>query len=149
MQSYVQIQAALDARLQSASGLSTAVFIAENTPAAASTGPTSSAKLYVRSTLLPNPSDVSTLGADGYVKVNGLYAIDVMGPLDKGYTNTKALADNIVNAFVRGTNLSLSGGDFITIENAFMSPNVTQGAWRQAGFYCVQVIVRWYGFVQP
>jgi hypothetical protein len=149
MQSYVQIQVALDGQLQTASGVSSALFIAENTPVAASTGPTSSLKLYVRSTLLPNPSDVSTLGADGYIKMNGLYAIDVMGPLDKGYTSTKTLADNIVNAFVRGTNIELSGGDFITIDNAYMSPNITQGAWRQAGFYCVQVIVRWYGYVQP
>jgi uncharacterized protein DUF4128 len=152
MQSYTKVQTALGVQLLTATGMSgptAALFIDENTPNYLTSQPSSSDKLYVRATLLPSPADVSTLGASGYVRMNGLYAIDVLGPLDKGYTATKTLADNIIAAFVRGTDLTTSDGEKVTIENSFMSPNVTQGAWRMAGFYAVQIQVRWFSFVLP
>ena len=151
MQSFTQIQLALDTQLLTTSGVggAGAAVIKENDPNFLTTAATSSAKTFVRSTLLPSPTDVSCLGADGYVRTNGLYAIDVIAPLDKGYAAPKALADDLLATFKRGTVLTLTNADTITVENSYMSPNVTSGAWRQSGFYCVQVIVRWYGFVQP
>jgi hypothetical protein len=152
-QSFTQVQQALDARLLTVPGITAsgmgANFTAENSPNWRTTAPDPTGKLWVRSTLRPYSTTNETLGQSGYVKVNGLYAVDVMSRIDSGYTAAKLMADAILAAFVRGTRLTLANGDALTIESASLAPDITQGAWRASGLYCVQVQVRWFGYVVP
>jgi len=151
-QSFTQIQQALDTQLLTVNGITngtTGNLISENQTMNLSSIPNFTTRTFVRSTLVPSTTTVETLGNAGYVKVNGLYAIDVIGPMDKGYLTVKPLADLVLAAFPRGLKLTLTNGDVITVAVASPSPNVAQGSWAMNKLYCVQVVVQFFGYVQP
>lgn len=158
-QAYTPIQVALDTRLLTVNGISTTSpaptgnFISENTafslsniannvkPSGFPTG-----IILVRSTLIPVAPSTETLGVGGYDKVSGIYAVDVMGPLGKGYMAVKQLADLVIAAFPRGLQLTDSIGNAWTMETTGMAPNITQGSWAMNKLYCAQVQVKWFGY---
>jgi Bacteriophage related domain of unknown function len=159
VQQYVPIQTALDTQLLAVSGIatwnpsnlngSTGNFFAENVTLDQDYFQNPSNLVLVRSTLIPLSPMNETIGIGGYDKISGIYAVDVMGQLDKGYTATKQLADLVVAAFRRGTQFTLSNGEVITVETTGMAPNVSQGAWAMNRLYCVQVQVKFFGYMQP
>lgn len=162
MQAYYPIQVALDARLLSgvnaitagslvqwSPSATTGNFFAENATFSLANVANTTNKVYARSTLIPVSPSTETLGVGGYDRISGFYAVDVMGALDKGYAATKQLADLVVAAFPRGLQLSLSNGEQITIETTGMAPNITQGAWAMNKLYCVQVQVKFFGYMAP
>jgi hypothetical protein len=154
MQAYYPIQVALDALLLNVSGITaynpangTGNFIAENQTIDLGDVPNTSATVFVRSTLIPVSPETSTVGIGGYDKVSGFYVVDCMGPLDKGYAQTKQLADTVIAAFTRGTIITLSNNEQITIEKTGIAQNVTQGAWNMNKLYALQVRVDWFGYM--
>jgi hypothetical protein len=154
-QNFTQIQQAFDSQLQTVMnattvpGISSIVLYTENEVSNFKMQPDTTSKLMVRATLVPAKTINETLGNLGYVSVNGLYAIDVIGQVNQGYTAVQLLADAVLAAFSRGQNFQLPNGDTITINIASPSPNTNQGAWTMKSLYCRQVVVEWFGYVQP
>jgi|SRR6185437_7597345 len=157
-QSYYAIQQALDAQfLNTNSGIGltqwsptnkTGTFFGENQTFSLDYFPSITGKIFARSTLVPMGPQTSTIGIGGYDKISGVYAIDVMGQLDKGYTATKQAADRVIAAFPRGLQLTLTTGDQITVETTGIAP-IQLGAWAMNKLYCVQVQVKWFGYMTP
>lgn len=156
-QAYYPIQQALDTQLLTVGGISqwaanntSGNFFAENQTFSLANIANPSGLVFVRSTLIPVSPVTSTLGIGGYDELSGVYAIDVMGQLDKGFATVKQMADTIIAAFPRGSQLTLpnSAGQ-ITVETTGMAPNITQGAWAMNKLYCVQVQVKWFGYFAP
>lgn len=126
--SYSTIQTILDTQLQT---VVTANLQLENT--------TRETKLidFVRSTLLPSQTEIVTLGATGYDRLNGLYQIDVFVKLGSGANAANVQADAIMAAFTKGTYLT-SGTTNVLIENKWRIPaRVLQN------FYQIPVFVQW------
>lgn len=161
MQAYTPIQQALDSQLLSgvngqtagtlsvwSSGNQTGNLFYENTGFSLAYFNNPTNLVAVRSTLIPISPATGTIGQDGYDLISGFYAVDVMGQMNQGYTATKQLADMVIAAFARGTQLTLSNEESITIEKTGFMPNVTQGAWAMNKLYCVSVRVDWFGYMQ-
>jgi hypothetical protein len=148
-QNFTQIQQALDTKILTVSGITTANLFTENETINFAMQPDITSKLAVRTTLIPTKTITETLGTAGYVSVNGIYAVDVMGAVNQGFTAVSLLADSVLAAFAHGSQLTLTNGDVITISSASPSPNTNQGAWTMNKLYCRQVIVEWFGFIQP
>lgn len=91
---------------------------------------------WCRSTLLPVETQELTIGSNGWVKVQGLYQIDLFYPNDAGYSTAAGIADNVITSFARG--LSLGTTTIVKIE---MSWRLPARSFQQ--FYQIPVSVRW------
>ena len=157
MQSFYQIQQAFDTALASVisanqtpgGGITSVTLYGENQVENFAVQPDITTKLGVRTTLIPTKTIVETLGPTGYVSVNGMYAIDVMGQVNTGYAGVQQLADIIMAAFPRAQIITLTNGDTINIATASPSTMTNQGAWTMNKLYCRQIIVEFFGYVQP
>lgn len=90
-----------------------------------------------RATLLPNQATQLTVGVNGKNTYSGLYQIDLFYPLDTGTAAVNAMADLVMEKFVRGDTLTVGG----------LTVHITI-SWREAGrrdepFYAVPVLVQW------
>jgi hypothetical protein len=148
-QSFYQIEQALDTRLLTVTGITTANLITENKGSDLSTIANPTGMVWVRPTLVAAKTTVETLGANGYIKPNGFYAIDVVGLLNQNYTQVKQLADLIMAAFPPGLILTLTNGDKLQIDVASPSQNVTEGSWSMNKYYATQVMVDWFVYTTP
>jgi hypothetical protein len=155
MQSFTQIQQAFDTALAAAlvgvtvPGITSITTYLENDVSNFATQPDITTKLALRTNLIPAPTVVETLGTDGYVNVSGIYAIDIFGAVNQGYVPVQTLGDVLLAAFSRGTILTLTNGDQVTISTSSPSATVNQGAWLMNKLYCRQIMVKWFGYVQP
>lgn len=129
---YATVQAALDAQLQTVTGLPALQL--ENT-----LYDTKGKALtpYCRATLLPSEAQPATVGVTGKNEYFGLYQVDLFYPLDKGKASVNAMADLVVAAFAR-TVLTTGTGNQVKL----------RAAWAEAGgqdgqYYRVPVLVRW------
>lgn len=95
---YQSISNLLDNHLSNSFGTELDIFT-ENKKVSAKASST-----WLRTTLLPNESDISTLGPTGYNRYSGLFQIDIWQPSDIGKNFT--YADSIINIFTRSTVLS-------------------------------------------
>ena len=96
---------------------------------------------WARSTLLPAETNIVTLGVTGYDELNGLYQVDLFYPSDSGFTAANTMADTVMGAFTKGTQLTGTG---INVE--------IDKSWRESGrtfdtFYNIPVLVSWRGYV--
>ena len=156
-QNFTQIQQAFDTALTTVisanqtpgGGITSVTLYSENKVMNFAMQPDITTKLGVRTTLIPTKTIVETLGPTGYVSVNGMYAIDVIGQINTGYTGVQLLADIILAAFPRATIMTLGNGDTINIATSSPSTNTNQGAWAMNKLYCRQVMVEFFGYVQP
>jgi hypothetical protein len=147
-QSLTQIQQAFDARMLTITGINTNNLFTENGGGINfALQPDITSKVAVRTTLVPSKTIVETMGSEGYVSVNGLYAVDVIGSTNQGIGIVAPLADLVLAAFPRGLNLTLTNGDTITV--ATSSPSPSHPNWSMNKLYCRQVIVEYFGYVQP
>jgi len=126
---YKNIQAALDGRVSSGTGLPALQL--ENTKNIAQSGVP-----FMRATFLPARSSQLTVGVDGKDLRLGLYQVDVFVPLNQGTSLANEYADVVMSLFPRGV-ITQSGTD-VHISSV----------WREAGrrvesFYQVPVMVRW------
>lgn len=99
---YTLIQQLLDARLETVSNLP--VLSKENTRKTDGKALTP----WVRSSLIPTIPNYTSLGADGLTEFRGLYQVSCFLPLGYGPDDGNTLADAIVNAFEKGTQLGTS-----------------------------------------
>jgi hypothetical protein len=91
-------------------------------------------KAWSRSTLIPNRSDIVTVGVNGLTELNGLYQIDLMFPADDKYTNCTKMADLVLAAFSVGLQLNT-----LMIRNSYPAA----GYATVPGYYTIPVIVEW------
>jgi hypothetical protein len=150
MQNFTQIQQAFDTKLLTVPGItaSNVTIYTENEVLNFLKQPDISGLIGIRTTLVPTKTIVETMGVGSYVSVNGFYAVDVFGPVNKGYATVSTMADAILATFAHGQQLNLVDGDVITLGLA--SPGTSnQGAWSMNKLYCRQVIVEFFGYVQP
>jgi hypothetical protein len=154
-QNFTQIQTGFDTALQTLlnsttiNGVNPIILYPENETINFAMLPDITSKLGVRTSLIPAKTIVETLGYNGYVSVNGIYAIDIMGVVNQGYTAVQELADIILGLFARSYQLTLNDGDVITVNTSSPAPNSSQGAWNMNKLYARQIIVEWFGFTQP
>ncbi len=126
-----EIKAALDAQLQTISGLP--ALQTENTRLDAS----SNLAGWVRATIAPAQSEVISLGVGAMKVVQGLYQVDVFCPMDKGDSTARTLADAVVDAFPIGLRLVQGSTTVIVdIASVMTAYNVNKN-------YCIPVRVRW------
>ena len=157
MQSYYQIQQALDTNLlDEVAGVSlwaanntSGNFFTENQPLATQYNNNLGTGVLLRSTLVPITPVNKTIGVDGYDELAGFYNVDVMGLRDKGYAYVKQMADSVIAAFPRGTILALATAGQITIEKSGIGVDIAQGGWKMDNLYCVRVRVDWFGYFAP
>lgn len=154
-QSLLQIQQAFDTALQAAvsattvSGITQIITYLENKTINLAMFPDMTTKLGVRTTLIPAKTIVETLGNQGYVSVNGNYAIDVFGQVNTSYVPVQTLSDTLLAAFPRGLIIPLQNGDQITVATSSPSVNTNQGGWSMGKLYARQIIVEFFLYTQP
>jgi len=124
---FLPIHQALDAQVQTVSGLPT--FTTEGTA--------SKPGEYTRGSFLPARTELPTF--DGVIqRGNGLYQIDVYIKSSKSYEVAIAMADTIIAAFVPASVLS-NGSTQVRVLNSY--PMAASNA--TPGYYRVSVIVEW------
>jgi len=106
---YTDIQLALDTQVQTVVGLPTIQL--ENTQ-----NSNKNKSTWTRTTLLPASTEIVTLGAQGYDRLNGLYRIDLFSQLNEGVTDASTMADLVLASFTKGARLT-SGSVVVVIEN--------------------------------
>jgi hypothetical protein len=155
-QNFTQIQQAFDTAVQTTisgitgiSGVASITFFPENRAINFAMLPDVTTSVGIRTNLIPAKTLVETLGTGSYVSIQGLYAIDIFTAVNQGYSGVQQVADALLAAFPRGLILTLTDGDNITINTSSPSSNVNQGAWLMNKLYCRQIIVQWFGYVQP
>tara|TARA_R100000951_G_C2598477_1_gene167399 strand:- start:64 stop:471 length:408 start_codon:yes stop_codon:yes gene_type:complete len=114
------MQAALDARLESMSGSYDIAW--PNVPYEPEANET-----YLRPTFLPTETLQSSLGATGKDFTVGIYQVDVFTVAGTGRT---AITDSIADHFKRGTNLTYNG-QTLRVQSVSISPAVIDGSWQQ------------------
>jgi hypothetical protein len=155
MQNLTDIQTKFDTALQTAvaaatvSGITQIIIYPENKTMNFDKLPDITTKLGVRLTLIPAKTIVETIGPNGFVSVNGNYAIDVCGQVNTSYVAVQTLSDTLLSAFSRGTKLTLTSGDVVTVMNASPSVNTNQGGWTMGKLYARQIIIEFQCFTQP
>ena len=127
--SYAQIQAELDAHLETLVGLPPLskenVLVQLNGTA------------FTRATLIPTTPVFGTLGTTGKTLRTGTYQVDVFVPENSGSATPNATADAIIAHFNKG--LALAGADVtVIIRKAWRSVAI-----RSDGYYNVPVSVEW------
>lgn len=76
---------------------------------------------FIRSTLGPAKSIISSLGINKIIKQQGLYQVDVFVPIDYSYIIGRTFADAIIAAFPPGF-LTLQSGSNLIINTAWSGP---------------------------
>ena len=146
-QNTTAIRQAFETQLLTVSGVSLANLIKENQTFnfAAVKDPTG--LVYVRTALRPNLTTVETLGGS-YIKSSGLWVVDVIGQLDKGYAPVTTLADSILAAFPSTLRLTLSNSDVLTVAVASPTDGGSQEAWNVNRLYAVTLTVEYFLYIQ-
>lgn len=119
MGTFANIQAALDTKLSSLSGLPAVCW--PNTKYTPVEGTT-----FLRPTLLPNTSDLATLTA--YQLHRGIYQIDIFVAAEKGPSAMLTLQDLIKSHFENGRRLT-AGSDVIYIQAISPGQGIRENAW--------------------
>ncbi|MGH6646214.1 phage tail terminator-like protein [Aquabacterium sp.] len=130
------IQRLLDQHLQSIADLPT--LQTENTKINPTNG-----VAWCRSTLIPSESLNVGLGPNGLIQQQGLFQIDLFYPKDYGIDASADMADKVMAAFIRGTELIDSDGLVVQVINSWRSTATVSGTTRK-----VPVFVAWRCFVK-
>ena len=134
---YGEIQAALDGRL--------ATFARENQCDVAwenMTLDSSSDRPYLQCALLPARPYQATLGTGGFIRLSGLYQVNVVCPQGIGSGPPRNLADLLIRHFKPGTSLT-RGAVNLGIDCAWRSSAVQEPDW-----YLIPVSVSWFVFAK-
>lgn len=132
MQVYSVIQKILDTQLKTVKGLPS--FAPENVKQTLV-----ATKPWSRSTLVPAETQIIGVGQTGWRKDQGLYQIDLFYPQNSGNEQAQAMADAVMNAFVRGKYYTL-GSTRVLIERVYRNP---ASSLAQATFYQIPIMVAW------
>ncbi len=99
-------------------------------------------RLYLRPTLMLNPTETRSLGPNGFEQIQGIFQVDVFGVLNTGPGATEEIARGLVDAFRGGTTLTCRGCE-VRITKAYA------GTARKDGERLhVPVSVVWYCYAQ-
>jgi len=132
---FTAVQTALNTQLATVSGVSSMLEV-ENTKKKTTIGTP-----FVRATLLPAQTQPATLGQGGYDGLNGLYQVDVCYPQDDGTLTAGAMADLIINAFVKGTYYGSTPK--VLVQNRWRLPSRRLGS-----FFVIPVVIQWVSYQQ-
>lgn len=131
--SFYSIHQALDAHLKTVAGLPP--LQEENVRVKIGSG----TKPWCRSTLINNPTSISTVGPSGYSRLNGILQVDLYFPSDSKYAQCYAMADLVIAKFQAGTQLGT-----IRIINSY--PRAGFGG--APGYYTLPIIIEWENYEQ-
>lgn len=137
---YTAVQSAMNASLAAFAATSGDCVVWEGTHVAPP-----DQTLYLEPKLLPGQSRVATLGAAGYVEVQGIFQISVIAPAGRGWKEAQDKADALCTLYAKGTQLT-SGAYTIRILRVWEGPaliDVTAGWKTSAKSYCIPISVHW------
>lgn len=127
------IHTLLDTRLKTVSGLPT--LQEENNRIRIGAG----TKAWCRSTLIPNPTFIATIGQQGYSSQTGIFQIDLFYPGDASYQSTFIMAQTIIAMFPAGLQI-----DDVRIVNSYSRAGFS-GA---PNYYTVPVVIEYEYYYQ-
>lgn len=123
---FFDTQAALDSSLSTAAGVIPVAWQYPGTqgPYEPETGTT-----YLRPTNLSGDTFQAELGTTGQDVTDGIYQVDVLAPLDATQKTILDLADDIADAFKRGSIHTYNGVN-VRIRRASVGTSTRDGAWQ-------------------
>ncbi len=93
---------------------------------------------YAELFIVPNPSDVLTMGDGGQDLFTGFMQVDLRYPLDTGTGTAKQKATDIQNAFKAGSRFTYSG------QEVFITGSGRNGSGRREdGWYRITLTINW------
>lgn len=103
--------------------------------------PPPATKPYLEARFMPAETYTPTFGPDGIREYVGLYNINVVTDAGIGSGAAGALADSVVAAFPRASQIVAPDGLVVTVEKSWRSPAI-----EGEGRYVVPVNIRYYSF---
>ena len=85
--------------------------------------------MYLRPTNLSGDTFQAELGASGQDVMDGIYQVDIIAPLNASKKSILDLADDIADAFKRGSTHTYNGVN-VRIRRASVGTNTRDGAWQ-------------------
>jgi hypothetical protein len=138
---YSQVQALLDAQLQTVDGLPT--FFPEDKTVKSDSANTP----WCRAVLLPSKAIVQSLGSSGTMQYQGIYQIDLYYPAGYGWadsrTNKSVMADTVIQAFPWTEQLT-DNSIWLNISSVYRNPALND---LQSKYYRLSVSVEWWTLV--
>lgn len=128
-----KVRAIFDDRLASTPDIPKIAF--QNVPYAHEVGDT-----YVKATLAPTSTRLSTMGSNPQQLYKGLYNLLICTPEANGSGEGYDLADTLLARFPASQDLSLDG-QYITIEYSEVG-----ASFLDSPFYCTPITIGWYSY---
>lgn len=123
---FLDIQAALDSSLSTAAGV---IPVAWQYPGTQGPYEPVTGTMYLRPTNLSGDTFQAELGTTGQDVTDGIYQVDILAPLDATQKTILDLADDIADAFKRGSTHTYNGVN-VRIRRASVGTSTRDGAWQ-------------------